>query len=226
MRMNHPVRNDYVTMSDELYQYLLGVSLRETEIQGQLRAEIETGEHARMQLTPEQAQFIAFLVKLTNSRRVIEVGVFKGYSSLALALALPEDGRLIACDVNESWTSVASRYWKRAGVADKVELRIGSAVETLQELVDHGERGSFDFMFVDADKQSYQQYVDLGCKLLREGGLIAIDNVLWDGFVADESNNDPETCAIRALNVALKSDARFDLTLVPIGDGLTLLRKR
>ena len=221
----HPVRSDFVDMTEELYQYMISVSLRESELQSRLRAETETEDLARMQLAPEQAQFIAFLVKLMGARRVIEVGVFTGYSSLTVAMVLPDDGQMIACDVSEQWTSVARQYWEEAGVADKVDLRIAPAAETLQGLLDDGE-GEFDFMFIDADKSGYLKYIELGWSLIRSGGLIAIDNVLWDGLVIDDSIQDAETQAIRGVNEKLANDERFDISLVPIGDGVTLLRKR
>jgi caffeoyl-CoA O-methyltransferase len=224
--MNQPIENESLGLSDELYRYMLSVSLRESELLGQLREETSTQTLARMQLAPEQAQFLAFLVKLTGARRVIEVGVFTGYSSLAVAMALPQDGSMVACDVSEEWTAIARRYWEEAGVSDRIDLRIAPATETLQSLINDGAAGSFDFVFIDADKQSYSNYVDLAEELLRPGGLIAIDNVLWGGLVVDESRQDEETKSIRAINRNLATDDRFDISLVPIGDGVTLLHKR
>jgi caffeoyl-CoA O-methyltransferase len=179
-----------------------------------------------MQIAPEQGQLMAFLVTLTGARRALEVGVFTGYSSLAVALAMPPEGRLVACDVSESWTAVARRYWEEAGVAEKISLRLGPATDTLEALLKDGQAGSFDFAFIDADKENYGRYYDLALELVRPGGLIAIDNVLWGGAVADPAEQDADTQAIRALNARLHHDARIDLTMLPIGDGLTLARKR
>lgn len=225
-KMNQPVENQCITMNDELYRYMLSVSLRESDLLSRLRAETAKEELARMQLAPEQAQFLAFLVKLIGARRVIEVGVFTGYSSLAVAMALPDDGQMIACDVSEKWTSVARKYWEEAEVSDRIDLRIAPAMETLQSLVDEGASGDFDFVFIDADKLNYPNYVDLAWKLLRPGGMIAIDNVLWGGSVIDDYVQDAETKGIRETNANLATDERFDISMVPIGDGVTLLRKR
>jgi caffeoyl-CoA O-methyltransferase len=179
-----------------------------------------------MQPSADEIQFLAFLVKLIGAKRTLEVGVFTGYSSLMVASALPADGQLIACDISEKWTAIARRYWQEAGVAHKIDLRLAPAVETLQTLLDEGQQNSFDFAFIDADKGNYQNYVELCWQLLRPGGLIAIDNVLWHGTVIDASYQDDLTLAIRAINKKLHHDERFDLSLVPIGDGVTLLRKR
>ena len=179
-----------------------------------------------MQISPEQGQFMALLIELTGARRTLEVGTFTGYSALSVALALPADGRLTACDVNETYAAIARRYWAEAGVADKIELRLAPAVETLDNLVQEGAAGTFDFMFIDADKENYDTYYERGLELIRPGGLIAVDNVLWDGAVADESRHDAETRSIRALNAKIKGDQRVAISLVPIGDGLMLARKR
>lgn len=179
-----------------------------------------------MQLAPEQGQFLALLVELTGARRALEVGSFTGYSGLCLALALPADGRLVACDISEDFTAIARRYWTEAGVAEKIDLRLAPALESLDALLDGGAAGSFDFMFVDADKENYPNYYERGLGLLRPGGLMAIDNVLWGGAVADPARQDADTEAIRALNAKLRDDERVTLSLVPIGDGLTLARKR
>lgn len=214
------------TLTQALHQYLLDVSLREPEILKRLRAETAVRPNASMQLSPEQAQFLAFLIKLVAAKRTIEVGVFTGYSSLITALALPSDGQVVACDVSEEFTAVAQKYWQEAGVAHKIQLNIAPAVETLRQLLANGEAGQFDFAFIDADKSNYDSYYELCLQLVRPGGLITIDNVLWGGKVLDPSDQTEDTAAIRALNKKLHKDDRVDLSLVPIGDGLTLLRKR
>ncbi len=181
---------------------------------------------AVMQISPEQGQFMAFLVRAIGARNCLEVGTFTGYSALACALALPPDGEVVALDISEEWTRVARRYWDEAGLGGKVRLRLGPAGESLRSLRQEGRDGSFDFMFVDADKPGYPDYVEQGFHLVRAGGLIAIDNVLWSGLVADPAVADRDTVALRNLNASLQADLRFDLSMVPIGDGLTLLRKR
>ena len=181
---------------------------------------------ARMQISPEQGQFMALLVKIVGARRCLEVGTFTGYSALACALALPADGELVALDISEEWTSIGRRYWVDAGVSDKVHLKLGPAGESLRRLRREGGDGTFDFMFIDADKAGYADYLEQGVHLVRAGGLIAIDNVLWGGAVADPGITDMDTAALRKLNDELHKDARFDLSMVPIGDGLTLLRRR
>lgn len=218
--------NQSIQLTKDLYDYLISVSLRESEPESRLRAETLTYEQHNMQASADEIQFLAFLVKLMGAKRALEVGVFTGYSSLVVASALPADGQMIACDVSEKWTSVARRYWQEAGVAHKIDLRLAPASETLQTLVDEGQQNSFDFAFIDADKENYSNYVDLCWQLIRPGGLIAIDNVLWGGAVIDESYQDVSTLVIRDLNKKLHHDERFDLSLVPIGDGVTLLRKR
>jgi caffeoyl-CoA O-methyltransferase len=180
-----------------------------------------------MQMAPEQGQFLALLAKLIGARRAIEVGVFTGYSALAVALALPEDGRLLACDVSDEWTAIGRRYWQAAGVVHKIELRIAPAQETLAPLAaDRRQHDSFDFAFIDADKNNYDAYYELCLQLVRPGGLIIVDNVLWNGAVIDPERQDEDTLAIRALNEKICSDSRVDLSLVPIGDGMTVARKR
>jgi predicted O-methyltransferase YrrM len=178
-----------------------------------------------MQIAPEQGQFMALLVRLTGARRILEIGTFTGYSALAMALALPAEGRIVACDVSEAWTAVAKRYWQRAGVAGRIELRLAPALQTLDALIGEGGGGSFDFAFIDADKSRYLDYYERSLTLLRPGGLIAVDNTLWGGSVADPAKIDADTAAIRAFNAALHADPRIELSLVPIGDGLTLARK-
>ena len=217
--------NRTITIDDRLYAYLLGVSLREPDVLARLRAETMELPRAGMQISPEQGQFMALLVKLMGARVVLEIGTFTGYSALAVALALPADGRLVACDVSEEWTATARRYWKEAGVDARIELRLAPALQTLRNLLEAGSAGSFDLIFIDADKGNYLAYYEAGLDLLRPGGLIAVDNTLWDGRVADAAVDDDDTQAIRAFNAALRDDARVDLSLVPIGDGLTLARK-
>lgn len=179
-----------------------------------------------MQISPEQGQLMALLVRLIGARRIVEVGTFTGYSALVMALALPADGQLIACDVNEAWTSIGRRYWAEAGVADRIALYLAPALTTLDELLADGAAGSVDLVFIDADKATYAAYYDRALRLLRVGGLILVDNTLWHGAVADPSRTDRDTVAIRAFNQALVADNRIDLSLIPIGDGLTLARKR
>lgn len=179
-----------------------------------------------MQISPEQGQFMAFLARLTGARRVVEVGTFTGYSALTVALALPADGRLVACDVSAEWTAIGRRYWEEAGVADKIDMRLAPALETLDALLTDGHADTFDMAFIDADKENYGAYYERCLRLIRPGGLIMVDNVLWGGSVADPDRDDGDTNAIRALNRALRDDDRVDFSLVPIGDGLSLARKR
>lgn len=218
--------NRTLGLDEKLYAYVLGASLREDPLLAELRR--ETAEHpmARMQIAPEQGQFMQLLLRMLGARSYIDVGVFTGYSALAAALVLPEDGRVVACDVSEEYTRVARDYWRRAGVEHKVDLRLRPALETLDALIDAGESGTHDFAFIDADKENYAAYYERCLTLLRPGGVIAVDNCLWNGSVADESVQDEETRAIRALNETLRDDARVDVSLVPIGDGLYLARKR
>jgi len=213
-------------MTDGLYDYLLDTSLREPAVLKRLRDETAAHPQARMQISPEQGQFMQLLVKLLGARRCVEVGVFTGYSSLAVALALPVDGHILGCDVSEEFTAVARRYWKEAGVAGKIELKLAPALETLDARIKAGEADSYDFGFIDADKANYQQYYDRMLKLLRPGGVVAVDNVLWSGRVLDKADRSEDTQAIRAFNRSLHQDERVDLSMLPIGDGLTLARKR
>jgi predicted O-methyltransferase YrrM len=215
-----------ISLTDSLYDYLLAVSLREPEVLRRLRDETANLPESRMQIAPEQGQFMALLARLTGARRCIEVGVFTGYSSLAVALALPDDGRIVACDVSDEWTAVARRYWAAAGVAHRIDLRVAPALETLRALLADGDAGSYDFVFLDADKENYLRYYELALELLRPGGLIAADNTLWSGRVIDPANGEASTVALRQFNERLHRDERVDLSLVPIGDGLTLARKR
>lgn len=218
--------NTTFTMPDTLYTYFQGVSLREPEVLSRLREETAKLPMAMMQIAPEQGQFMQLLIKALGVRRVIEVGVFTGYSSLCIALALPDDGRIVACDVSEEWTNVAKRYWKDAGVEEKIALRLAPAIETLDILINEQLQDSFDFAFIDADKTNYKNYYERALTLIRPGGIIAIDNTLWGGSVIDESNQKPDTIAIRELNRHLHSDQRVDVSMLPIGDGLTLALKR
>jgi len=218
--------NFQTPISDELAAYIRSVSLREPEILRRLREETASRPDAMMQLSPEQGQFLGMLVHLTGARRTIEVGVFTGLSALHVALALPPDGQIVACDVNAETTAMARRYWSEAGVADKINLRIAPAEQTLDALIEEGAGESFDFAFVDADKENYQRYYERVFKLLRPGGLAAFDNVLWHGRVIDDAVQDADTRAIRAFNANLHLDNRVWLSLVPLGDGLTLACKR
>jgi predicted O-methyltransferase YrrM len=219
--------NRTIQVDDRLYDYIVSVSVRETDVLRKLREETaRLGGMARMQISPEQGQFMALLVELTGARRMLEVGTFTGYSALACATALPPDGELVACDMNREWTDMAQRYWHEAGVSDKIQLRLGAAADTLKSLIEGGQANTFDLMFIDADKANYDTYYELGLKLVRPGGLIMIDNVLWHGSVADPSVQDEDTNAIRALNQKLHIDNRISLSMVPISDGLTLARRR
>jgi predicted O-methyltransferase YrrM len=215
-----------IQMTDRLYDYLLKVSLREPPLLADLRAETAKLPMAGMQISPEQGQFMALLAELIGARRAIEVGTFTGYSSLCVAQVLRPDGKLIACDISEEFTSMARRYWAKAGLADRIELRLAPALDTLKSLLAGGGAGGFDFAFIDADKTQYGAYYEAILKLLRPGGLMTIDNVLWSGAVADGRKRDADTVALRALNEKLKTDKRISLSMLPIGDGLTLARKR
>lgn len=212
-------------LTDQLYDYLLSISLREPEILAQLRAETQAIPGAVMQITPDQGQFMGFLVKLLGAKKTLDIGVFTGYSALAIALALPSDGQVIACDINEQSTAIARQYWEAAGVSDKIDLRLAPALETLDALLADGQAGSFDFAFIDADKRNYNAYYERSLQLLRVGGVVAIDNVLWSGDVADPQVQDPQTNAIRDLNQKLHQDDRIALSVLPLADGLTLALK-
>ena len=215
-----------LAMTDALYDYLLAHSLREPGVLARLRETTQAMPQASMQISPEQGQFMALLVRLMGARRCLEVGTFTGYSSTAVALALPADGRVLCLDVSEEFTRHAREAWREAGVEDKIELRLAPARETLAKLIDDGEAGRFDFAFIDADKANYPHYYEAALELLRPGGLIAVDNTLWSGRVADPADTSEDTGAIRAFNDRVHDDARVDVSLVPIGDGLTLARKR
>jgi len=212
-------------LDDRLYDYLVQFGTRESDLLKDLRAETQKLPGAGMQIGPEQGAFMALLVELIGARRALEIGTFTGYSSLCIAGALPADGKLICCDVSEEYTRVARDYWRRAGLESKIELRLGPALATLDALVAANVE-PFDFAFIDADKTNYANYYDRAMQLVRPGGLIAIDNVLWGGDVADPSKSDEDTKAIRAVNEMVRNDERVTLALAPIGDGLTLARKR
>ena len=210
----------------QLYDYIFDHSVRENDLLRSLREETAKDEMARMQIAPEQGQFMALLVKLLGARKIVEVGTFTGYSSLAMAEVIPDDGCIVCCDISEEWTAVARRYWDAAGLSHKMDLRLAPASETLQTLRAEQGDGSFDAAFIDADKENYDTYYEQCLALLRPGGLIMIDNVLWGGRVIDEQVQDEDTVAIRAINRKLKSDDRVDLSMIPVADGLTLARKR
>ncbi|MDY6941382.1 MAG: class I SAM-dependent methyltransferase [Pseudomonadota bacterium] len=215
-----------LTLDSRLHDYLLSVSLREPPVLRELREATDRLPERQMQIAPEQGQFMAMLLRLIGVNRAIEIGVFTGYSALVTALALPEDGRLVACDVNTEWTTLARKYWRRAGVEQKIDLRLAPALATLQALMQGGHGESFDFVFIDADKENYLAYYEASLPLLRRGGLICVDNTLWSGHVADPSVQDEDTQAIRAFNQMLLGDERVDISLIPLADGLTLIRKR
>jgi predicted O-methyltransferase YrrM len=214
-------------MSSEFTAYLHENWLRDSELQKRLRQETATlGNPAGMQISPEQGQLMGFLVEVTGARNILEVGTFTGYSALAMALALEGNGKIVTCDTSEEWTEMARRYWQEAGVADQIELHLAPALETIDGLLREGKESSFDLVFIDADKENYDHYYERSLKLLRPGGVILFDNVFWSGRVADPTAMEPSTVSIRALNAKLHGDERVSLAIVPIGDGLTLVRKR
>jgi predicted O-methyltransferase YrrM len=215
-----------LNLDDSLYQYLLDVSLRETPLLKRLRDETQALPMARWQVAPEQGQFLALLVKLTGARRLLEIGTFTGYSALCMAAALPDDGSMICCDIPGDYNATARRYWREAGLAERIDLRLAPALETLAELERQGQGGQFDLVFIDADKANYPTYLEHALRLLRVGGLAVFDNTLWSGRVLEERPLSADTRAIQALNRALKDDSRLDLSMLPLGDGLTLCRKR
>lgn len=215
-----------LNLTPELYEYLKNNSLHEPEVLQQLRVQTHKMSMSQMQISPEQGQFMRLLIELLNAKKTLDIGVFTGYSSLSVALALPKDGKIIACDMNVEWTKIAKRFWELAGVSDKIELKLAPATETLQALIDNGESNTFDFAFIDADKANYPTYYEQSLILLRPGGLIAIDNVLWSGKVANPAITDRDTVIIRDLNAKIHQDSRVSMSLLPIGDGLTLARKK
>lgn len=213
-----------IDVTDHLYDYMLRVSLRDTDVQRRLREETAKMPNAGMQIGPDQGQFMAFLVKAIGAKKCLEVGVFTGYSALCVALALPKDGKIVACDVSEEYTAVGRKYWEEAGVAHKIDLRIAPAVKTLDALLSGPH--DFDFAFIDADKVNYDAYYERALELLRTGGIIAIDNVLWSGSVADDGVQDPDTVALRKLNEKIGVDERVEISMLALGDGVMLVRKR
>ncbi|MBL8524490.1 MAG: class I SAM-dependent methyltransferase [Betaproteobacteria bacterium] len=214
-----------LNLDDTLYDYVINHSVREHPAQAALREVTRTHSHAMMQISPEQGQFMTLLIKLIGARRTIDVGVFTGYSALTVALALPDNGKVLACDISDDYTRIGKPYWEQAGVAEKIDLKLAPAAETLSARIAAGEAGQYDFAFIDADKTGYDTYYERCLTLLRPGGLIAIDNTLWSGKVALPAD-DADTKALQALNDKLHADERVDLALLPIGDGLTLARKR
>lgn len=218
--------NRTLPLSDTLYDYLLGQSLREPEILRRLRDTTMALPEANMQIAPEQGQFMALLIELIGASRILEVGTFTGYSTLWMARALPPGGHLMACDISREWTDIGASFWKQAGVLDRIDLRIGPALETLDDLLNDGKSDNFDLAFIDADKENYLNYYERCLRLVRPGGLILFDNVLWDGDVANPEKDDAETRAIRELNTILHRDERIGLSLVPIGDGLSIALRR
>ncbi len=215
-----------IGLADEVYQYLLSVSVKEPDILKKLREETAKQPMARMQISPDQGQLMSLLVQLLGAKKTLEIGVFTGYSSLVVALALPADGKVVACDIDEEYTAIARRYWQAAGVTNKIDLRLAPALETLEHLIAAGETGSFDFAFIDADKRNYPHYYEKALELIRPGGLIAIDNVLWSGRVANPEDTDKRTVAIREFNQKLYQDSRVKISMLPVADGLTLAWKQ
>ncbi len=218
--------NKTLNLDAELYAYVLDVGLREPEVLRHLREATEREDMSVMRSAPEQGQFMAMLLKLTGAKRVLEIGTYTGYGTLWMALSLPHDGEIITCDVSERWTAVAHKFWEKAGVSDKVHLKLRPALKTLDAMLAAGKQGSFDFAFIDADKINYNEYYEACLKLIRSGGLICVDNTLWGGSVINPAKHDADTVAIRVFNAALKEDDRIELSMLPIADGLTLVRKR
>ena len=217
--------NQSIGLGDRLHDYLLSASLRELPVQAELRKRTAEHPQSRMQISPEQAQFMALLVQLIGAKKTLEIGVFTGYSALSVALALPEDGHIVACDVNEKDCEIALSYWEKANIAHKIDLRIAPALDTLDDLIASGESNTFDFAFIDADKSNYDSYYERSLQLVRPGGLIAIDNMLWYGRVANPDIQDNRTQRIRALNEKVRNDQRVTMSLLPVGDGLLLIVK-
>ncbi|MHA7833104.1 MAG: class I SAM-dependent methyltransferase [Algiphilus sp.] len=218
--------NRSIQMTEALHAYLLEHSLREAHVLRALREETATLPERNMQISPEQGQFMQLLLRLMGARRCLEVGTFTGYSALAMALALPAEGQVVTCDCSEEWTRVAARYWQQAEQQHRIQLKLGPAADSLRALLADGQAGAFDFAFIDADKSGYDDYYEHCLQLVRVGGVIAVDNTLWDGRVVDPATADAATDAIRAFNEKLHADTRVDISMVPIGDGLSLARKR
>ena len=217
--------NRTLSIDDRIYDYLCDVSINESELLRQLREETAKIEYSVMQISPEQGQFMSLLIKLMGATRAIEIGTFTGYSSICVASAMPENGKLVCCDISPQWTDIAEKYWVLAGLENKIDLYIQPAEQTLQMLLDDGAERSFDFIFIDADKQNYIMYYEMALRLLRKGGMIAVDNTLWSGAVADPENTEAGTRAIRRFNEMIKNDDRVSQSLLTIGDGLTLILK-
>ncbi len=217
--------NRTLSIDDRIYDYLCDVSISEPELLRQLREETALIEYSVMQISPEQGQFMSLLIKLMGATRAIEIGTFTGYSSICIASAMPENGKLVCCDISPQWTDIAEKYWVLAGLENKIDLYIQPAEQTLQMLLDDGAERSFDFIFIDADKQNYIMYYEMALRLLRKGGMIAVDNTLWSGAVADPENTEAGTRAIRRFNEMIKNDDRVSQCLLTIGDGLTLILK-
>ena len=217
--------SDTIELNQSLREYLINVSVKEPGVLKDLREETLQLDEFQMQISPEQGSFLSFLVKLINAKHTLDIGVFTGYSSLVVALQLPQNGYVTACDTNEEWTEIAQKYWKEAKVEDKIDLHIAPAAETLEKLISNGNEGLYDFSFIDADKINYQHYFEQSLVLVRKGGVIAIDNVLWGGRVLDNSDTEPATRAIREFNSKLFEDDRVVISMIPIGDGLTLAQK-
>ena len=218
--------NTALGLPNELANYLRSVAVREPDVLARLREETQSSVRAAvMQITPEQGTFMRMLIGMLGARRVLEIGVYTGYSSISMALGLPEDGLITACDTSEEWTEIARRYWREAGVEDRIHLHLRPALETLDELLADGAAGTYDFAFIDADKSNYDNYYERSLDLLRAGGVIGIDNVLWGGQVIDADDSSEMTEAIRAINNNIYGDERIEVCMVPIGDGLTLARK-
>lgn len=215
-----------LNITDDLYKYILNVSVMDSPVLKELREETNLRIGHRMQVPADQAHFMAFLIKLTNTRKILEIGTYTGYSALVMAQALPKDGKLITCDLNPETTRIAKRFWGKACVDDRIELRLGHALEIIAELQQEGWNRKFDMVFIDADKRSYDAYYEAALSLTHSGGLILIDNVLWQGKVIDEQDNDHDTVSIRNLNKKIADDQRVDACLLTIGDGLTIVRKR
>ena len=215
-----------IGLSNELRKYMLDVSFRDDEILKQLREETLKLKEAQMQISPEQGAFLSILTKILNAKKTLDIGVFTGYSSLVVARELPDNGQVVACDTSIEWTSIAKKYWKLAGVDKKVDLYLAPAIETLEKLIEDGQGSTYDFSFIDADKINYQSYYEYSLTLVKPGGIIAVDNVLWSGQVIDETDFEPATRAIRSFNEKLHQDDRVSISMVPIGDGLTLAYKK
>lgn len=218
--------NTNIVLDDKLYPYFRGVAYDEAPVLAELRERTARLSQSIMQISPEQGAFMAMLVRLTGARRILEFGTFTGYSSLAMALALPPGGRIVASDVSEEWTAIAREFWTKAGVADRISLALKPGREIIADLLANGGAASFDMVFVDADKENYDRYYEGGLTLLKTGGVMLIDNVLWGGDVADPGKTDQETASLRSLNAKVRQDRRIDFSMIPLGDGLTMVRKR